>query len=360
MGEDKALNYHKNCLYLIFILIFVLIYVKIGLDKALQRMRMNEKLLQKISTVSEEEERILSGRTLEKDLYCELDDFVVSSERMTGPSRDISVRTHTRYTDFPLHRHNYLEMMIVLSGHITHRIAGEAVTLGRGDIIVLNKHVTHSIDKADTQDLGVNIIISDRFMDSIRGELAQTVFSELAEQNSRQDGSGIYLAFSTDANKQISNVIENLLYELHEDSSNAQIKKYTVALLFGYLSEHSESLLHIASRLPDRNGMRKATILGYLDMNYKTATLSELSSLVYLSVPYLSKIINEYFGKSFKALLRDTRIRKACELIVKTSLPIGEIISSVGYENESYFHREFKQKTGKTPLEMRKSVLKPS
>ena len=317
---------------------------------------MDERILSRISRISDEERRILNGSGLEKDIYCELDDFVVSGELMTGPSRDICVRTHTRYTAFPLHRHNYLEMMIVLSGSITHRIAGESVTLGSGDILVLNKHVAHSIDRADTNDLGVNIIISDSFIDSIKGELFQTVFAELAEQNSRADGSGIYLAFSTGGNRRISNVVENLLFELLEDSSNAQIKKYTVALLFDYLSEGAESLLRLASRLPDRDGMRRATVLGYLEAHYKTATLSELADLVFLSVPYLSKLINAYFGKSFKELLLDIRMKKAAELITKTALPIGDIINSVGYENESYFHREFKRRTGKTPLSMRKNA----
>ena len=39
-------------------------------------------------------------------------------------------------------------MMIVLSGSITHKIGGKAVSLGTGDILFLNKHASHSIDLA--------------------------------------------------------------------------------------------------------------------------------------------------------------------------------------------------------------------
>ena len=60
-----------------------------------------------------------------------------------GNVRDITVRTHTRYTDFPLHKHNYLEMMIVLGGSITHVIGQEEIKLDAGDILVMNKHVSH-------------------------------------------------------------------------------------------------------------------------------------------------------------------------------------------------------------------------
>ena len=317
---------------------------------------MDEFLLGQISMISEEEERILSGIPLDRELYTSNSDFVVSSDKMTGGMRDITVRTHTRYTSFPLHRHNYLEMMIVLSGNITNHISGETITLGEGDILILNKHVSHSIDRAETPDIGVNIILSDNFMDSLSKELAETVFSELAEQNAKSDGSGIYLCFSTKGNKQISNIIENLLFELLEYSSDMQILRYTTALLFDYLSRNSGTLLRIASRLPDRDGMRKSAILGYIRSNYRTATLKELSELIFLSAPYLSKIISEYFGKSFKELLFEERMARATEMIKKTGLPIGDIINSVGYENESYFHREFKRRTGKTPLSLRKEV----
>ena len=273
---------------------------------------------------------------------------------MIEGGRDISVRTHTRYTDFPLHKHNYLEMMIVLSGSITHTISGDTITLGEGDILILNKHVLHSIKKADTPDIGVNIIISDNFVESLSKELSETVFSELAAQNARPDGSGIYLCFSAKGNKQIENIVENLLFELTEYTADMQILRCTTTLLFDYLSRKSAKLLKIASRLPDKDSTRRAAIIGYIRGSYREASLAKLAELMFLSVPYLSKTVTELFGKSFKELLFDERIRRATELITKTDIPIGDIINSVGYENESYFHREFKKRTGRTPLSLRK------
>ena len=73
-----------------------------------------------------------------------------------------------------------------------------------------------------------------------------------------------------------------------------------------------------------------------------------------LSVPYLSAEIKRMFSKSFGELLIDERLKKADELITSTNMPIGEIIRSVGYENESYFHREYKKRFGLTPLIRRK------
>ena len=259
-------------------------------------------LIQRLSVVTDEEKRILSGDGLNKELYTADSDFVVRIDKMMR-GRDISVRTHTRYVDFPLHKHNYLEVMIVLSGSITHEIHGEPVTLGEGDILVLNKHVAHSIKRADTPDIGVNVIISDSFVELLQRELSETVFSELAEQNSRPDGKSVYLCFSAKGNKQIANIVENLLFELIEYSADMQILRSTTSLLFNYLSRKSGKLLRAASTLPDRDGRRRSAILGYIRSNYRSATLTELSEIMFLTPPYLSKTVATLFGKSFKELL---------------------------------------------------------
>ena len=315
---------------------------------------MEEFLLKNIAKVTSEEEAILSGLEIDRNIYTGRGDFIVNAGKLLPGGRSIAVRTHTRYTDFPSHRHNYLEMMIVLTGSITHTIADEQIILRRGDILILNKHVAHSIKRAETSDIGVNIIISDAFIESLSSELSETVFSELVYQNSKPSGSGIYLAFASDGNKQIENIIENLLFELTEYDADDRILRYTTALLFDYLSRKSKKLLRIASRTPDKNGMRRREILGYIQGNYRGASLTELAAKMFLTPPYLSKTINDIFGKGFKELLFEERMRRATELIKNTSLPIGKIIESVGYENESYFHKEFKKQTGMTPLQLRK------
>lgn len=313
-------------------------------------------LMEKISAITEEERQLLSGTTLDIARYSAERDFVVSTDKVAGKVKDITVRTHTRYTDFPLHRHNYLEMMIVLGGSITHIIGDDEICLCRGDILVMNKHISHSIKRADTPDIGVNIIISDSFAESLLGELSDTVFASLASENSKVDGDGMYICFSTGSNKQIENIVENMLYELTEYASDIKILRRTVALLFDYLSLKSDKMLKAANHVSDRESERKKQILCYIKENYRNASLEEISNLMYLSSPYLSKLIKSYFGTGFKDLLLKERISRAEELFRKTTLPIGEIIHSVGYENQSYFHREFKKSRGKSPLEARREA----
>ena len=316
---------------------------------------MEKYLLDILSRESEEETGILGGEVLNRKIYTGGDDFIINEARLFGTGRGISARTHTRYVDFPDHRHNYVEMMIVLSGSITHEIDGETLTLERGELLLMNKHVSHSVRRSGKNDIGVNIIMSDRFIDGMATELSGTVFSPLIKENTKADGAPIYLAFRYGGRKYIENTIENLLFELTEKGEDMSIMTGTVSLLLRYLSLEYEELLSIGSINSGKDESRKSEILSYIKSNYRTAALGELGEKMYLTVPYLSKIIKELFGKSFKELVVDERMERARLAFLTTELSVGDIIRSVGYENESYFHREFKRRYSMTPLAIRKN-----
>ena len=315
---------------------------------------MEKYILEILSRESEEETGILGGEVLNRKIYAGGEDFVVNEARLFGAGRGISARTHTRYTDFPLHRHNYVEMMIVLSGSITHRIDGEPLTLSTGEVLIMNKHVSHSVERSGKDDIGVNIIMSDRFIYGVTSELAGTVFSSLIKENAKQNGAPIYLAFRTGGRKYLENAIENLLFELTVRGEDVGVMSGTVSLLLRYLSLENDELLIHGNVKTDKDDARRLDVLSYVKSNYRTASLTELSEKLYLTVPYLSKVIKDSFGKSFKELVVDERMERARTAIEETALPIGDIIRSVGYENESYFHREFKKRYGTTPLAIRK------
>ena len=317
---------------------------------------MEKYLLDILSRESEEETGILGGELLNRKMYSGGEDFVINETRLFGAGRTISARTHTRYVDFPAHRHNYVEMMIVLSGSITHEIDGMELTLGKGEILLMNKHVSHSVRRSGKDDIGVNVIMSDRLIDGVAAELSGTVFSSLIKENAKDGGAPIYLAFSTEGRKYIENVIENLLFELTEKGGDTSIMTGTVSLLLRYLSIENKELLRVGNLKADKDEARRIEILSYVRSHYRTATLTELSEKLYLTMPYLSKIAHELFGKSFKELVVDERMERAKSAFENTEMPVGDVIRSVGYENESYFHREFKKRYGMTPLTMRKKV----
>ena len=314
---------------------------------------METELIKKLGTITEEEKRILSGGKIDARDYTVGEDFAINAARLRGGTPYVFQRPHTRFAPFPEHTHNFVEMVTVIGGSLTHIIDGMEITLKTGDIFIMNKHVCHSVKRAGEDDLGINIIMSDEFFLDVSRELVGTVFESFAEENAKKDGTPMYLHFGTDGQKQIENIIENLLFELTEYTPDNGIMTRTVSLLFKYLSLKSKKLLLFSTKSYTQEERRKNEIKEYISTSYRTATLTELGKICSLSAPYLSKVIAQYFGKRFKELLMDERMKRAEELVLKSDMSLGQIIEAVGYENESYFHREFKKRYGISPMALR-------
>ena len=73
---------------------------------------MNSELIAKLAPITAEEERILQGLgEIERENYASGADFTVDSNKMLLEGQIIDIRTHTRFIEFPRHRHNYIEII---------------------------------------------------------------------------------------------------------------------------------------------------------------------------------------------------------------------------------------------------------
>ena len=104
----------------------------------------------------------------------------------------------------------------------------------------------------------------------------------------------------------------------------------------------------------DKNEYLSNQIYDYIMSEIKTANLKDLSKKLGYSDVYTGKLVKNIFKKTFSALVQEYRCIKAAELLLETEIPVEEIIKAVGYENESFFRKIFKEKYEKNPLEFRK------
>lgn len=93
---------------------------------------------------------------------------------------------------------------------------------------------------------------------------------------------------------------------------------------------------------------------GYIEKNIKTANLEELSAIIGYSNVYTGSLVKKFTGKSFTKLVQAKRCSIAAKKLLNTDLSIEKIVADVGYENESFFRKIFKEKYGKNPLDYRK------
>ncbi|MBE5861118.1 MAG: 2-isopropylmalate synthase [Butyrivibrio sp.] len=105
----------------------------------------------------------------------------------------------------------------------------------------------------------------------------------------------------------------------------------------------------------DAKDERISAILNYIQENYLTVTLDDLSREFYLSKPYLSKYIKEKSGMTFGENVKKIRLKKASILLKNGNMKVERVAEAAGYQNVEHFNRLFKKKYGMTPVQYRSS-----
>ncbi len=106
---------------------------------------------------------------------------------------------------------------------------------------------------------------------------------------------------------------------------------------------------------PEEEPSAAEKVIAYIrEEYYRPLSLEQLAAYFNFSPKYISNLVKAQTGKSYTDYLTDLRISHAVELLVRTNMEIKEIAAAVGYEDQQYFHRIFKKKTGQTPTQYRK------
>lgn len=98
-------------------------------------------------------------------------------------------------------------------------------------------------------------------------------------------------------------------------------------------------------------------ILQYIDENYDNCNFSvqETANTLRLNGSYMSQLFKNQMNITILDYITNLRITKAKQLLESTTMPIDMIAEEVGYYNTNSFIRRYKQITGITPGEYRKS-----
>lgn len=89
-------------------------------------------------------------------------------------------------------------------------------------------------------------------------------------------------------------------------------------------------------------------------------TVGKLADAIGCNAKYLSQIINDEYQCNFNTFINQIRIKEACRRIIAggewSKLTMEAIANSVGFKSKSTFFQFFKQCTGVTPSEFRRST----
>ena len=317
---------------------------------------MDEKILKRMSRITEEEQAILDGRTtIDRDIYMHGQSNTINAQKLLAAGKLITLRPHTRFIHFPEHTHDYVEVVYVCAGQTLHIVNGQQVELRRGELLFMNQSATHEILEASEKDLAVNFIVLPEFFTNVLsfiGEEETPLRRFLVDCLCGQSSGMGYLHFKVAEIVPVQNLIENLLFTLLQETPNKRkMSQMTMALLFMQLMGYTETL-----DTKDQEQAAIVKVLSYIESHYATGSLTKLAELLHYDLYWLSREIKRKTGKNYTQLVQEKRLAQAVFLLKNTDRNVDDIANAVGYENMGYFHRIFKDAFGVSPRNYRLQI----
>ncbi len=313
----------------------------------------SKELLDRFKEITQEEKLNLAQKNgVDKDIYMESGGTVVNSKKLLKKGQLVMLRPHPRFVVFPCHSHDFVEVMYVCSGSITHHIEGKSITVNEGELIFLAQNTKHEIAITGKDDIAVNFIMLPEFFDSplamLKHDNSPLKNFIIESLKSHKENSG-YIHFKVSHIKSVQNLVENLIITLMGDQKNRySISGYTMGLLFLQLVNCTDMMSY---RADEDNVIIR--VLEYIDENYREGSLTELANNLGWDYIRLSREIRRKTGKTYTENVQERRLSQACFMLKNTDMNVLEIAEYVGYDNISYFHRIFYKSYGMTPRKYR-------
>lgn len=253
--------------------------------------------------------------------------------------------------DMPLHSHNRMEIMYVLSGRCTIKTGEKELNLKKNEFILLDAAVPHGllVEEGATCRI-MNIEFS---MGRKNGSLSLRAAVEKYPPLKRfLSEARPYLVFidSEDVHSMLRRLINCL--DGTEEGLQFEIGLLQIQLLLAIARMYDEgSGIGRSSQIYVRRAMQ------FMSQNYyREIGMKDISAHTGVAEGHLSRMFKKSTGETVIDHLTKLRIRKAKMLLGKTELPIIDISGYVGVASRQYFNQLFKKHTGITPGQYRRAA----
>lgn len=269
---------------------------------------------------------------------------------------DVLIIPALRYAPAFLHSHSFFEVICVLNGECDNIFSSNTLHMKAGEICIVAPETVHALSVFSDDCIVYNLIIrsatfESTFLDALpKDSILYLFFTKSLYQSGEK--SCLYFKKPQDAH------LQKLILEMHHEMK--QQRRYYGTMLNAMLTTFFIHLLRKYEKdvvFPNAQHKKYEEnlifILKYIENNYKTITLKELSNFFGYSERQMIRILKTYTGENFTSLIRSAKLSKACELLKHPDIRLSDIISEVGYSNASHFYDSFRKKYGQTPAEYR-------
>lgn len=258
---------------------------------------------------------------------------------------------------FPWHWHREIEVFYMKRGRLEYHLSSGVIVFEEGQGGFLNSNVLHkTICRQEDVCEQVEHQFAPEFIGGYDGSLIMQKYVRPI-----LDAPGLEMVKLDPSEPEHRPLLDCLrrASQLYETQPAA----YELALQQTFLFFWQE-LYRITSAMRQQTGVpvdsiRIKQMLSYIADHYaEHIRLEDIAAAAYLSPRACGRCFQERLGTTPFAYLQDYRVQRACELLARSDLPIGEIALQCGFGSSSYFGRIFREKVGKSPNTYRKEMQK--
>lgn len=251
------------------------------------------------------------------------------------------------------HFHRDSELLIPLEGEISINIGRETHRVQAGEFFFINAYEIHSLHKMDAPNALLVLQFNSGF--------CRHYYPEFSVMNIRRPliSRGSSPALYQELLQGIMGLVRCLGAKEKGYSLEVmgELNHLTCALV--RLAAYDQSCLANASR-QERARLRLMRISSYIQEHYSgKPSLAELARLEGLETTYLSRLIRESLGLTFREYITWLRLEHAARLVTTTDLRWIDICLESGFSDIRYLNKAFERAFGQSPQRMRSEAKMP-
>jgi AraC-like DNA-binding protein len=248
------------------------------------------------------------------------------------------------------HFHPEVEILLVVQGRGTRFVGDSVEPFVPGDLVMIGPNVSHEwcSDKNSGISEAIYILFNTEIMGNDFWNLPESkIILKIIQQSER----GIKLTGKT------RDEVEYIMRSIETSYGFTRIiMLMSILEMIAFNGEYQYLASPVVrNTINERDTERLNKVYKYVIDNIQhEISLGMAASIANLSTAAFCRYFRKRTNKTFVQFLNEIRIGQACRLLVNENQSIGSICYSCGYNNNSYFIRQFKTITGFTPLGYRK------
>lgn len=259
--------------------------------------------------------------------------------------------------EYPIHTHDFSEMVIVLKGHGTHFTHKNDFTVETGDLFVINGDLAHGYKDLKNLVL-INILFDMKSLKLPDFDIGKspgfhtlfTIEPLLREDSKLQSRLKLdYKEIDT-----VVNLIKNMQLELEQKNEGYH---YLTVSLFMQLIAFLSRCYSKKSQSDNSSLYQLGETISFMENNLdRNITIKELLEISHMSESSLLRAFKKITGTSPLNFHLRKRIDESCKKLSQSNQSITMIAYDIGFSDSNYFSRQFKNIKGETPGSYRKRI----